>query len=555
MLLRPQFWALTCGVLLSVLTATPLCGIYVDPVNGDDANDGGSWDTALKTLTRAALIGDGRAPLYLAEGVLSDNSGEVFPIYFRHAPPAIIGVSSDATVIDAGTSSTIISELRRSDCTFQDLTFRRSADEGTPADAGPMIWLEIDEKVRMTRVRFEGYRSGADPFSDDHPIIALTGDWLSPPDFSLFDCVFSDCDALWLAGDSVDFMKGFSKLTMDGCLFKGNFYRDAWGYYEVGFDITVISNCRFLGSDAPSEIIFMTGSWPYSSGSFAMTNCLFDTFQLHLNNNTHQSWDNVVGCSFLNSEIKAYYSIYGQFLYCAFDSLSGLFVPSGGAELRSCCVAFTPDDSLYLTHCILEDPKFADGALGGGYLSARESGQPINSRCLSLIATGYSGWEGIDWPTEGSTTRTDGVPDEAPYDIGYHYPSVPPPPPAAEVRTDRTRYAAGEEMTVYPSYNNRGVKVEGAIYFAFGPESLDWLIYWPWMTFVPTPWVEGTLYSGVSYPNLPPTTHTIPEGLTPGHYLWLGAVLNSDGAFASDIALWPVAFSGCSIGPSKIEGR
>ncbi len=25
-------------------------------------------------------------------------------------------------------------------------------------------------------------------------------------------------------------------------------------------------------------------------------------------------------------------------------------------------------------------------------------------------------------------------------------------------------------------------------------------------------------------------------------YLWLGAVLNSDGTFASDIALWPVTF-------------
>ena len=142
------------------------------------------------------------------------------------------------------------------------------------------------------------------------------------------------------------------------------------------------------------------------------------------------------------------------------------------------------------------------------------------------------------------TTRTDGVPDEYPYDLGYHYPSLPPPLPSVSIRTDRAEYAAGEEMQAFMSYENRGVKVEGAIYFAFGPDTLDWLIYWPWMTFVPTPWVEGTLWSGVSYRNLPPTTHTIPDSLTPGGYLWLGAVLSFDGTFASDIALWPVTITG-----------
>ncbi|MBN1593552.1 MAG: hypothetical protein JW941_09960, partial [Candidatus Coatesbacteria bacterium] len=73
--------------------------------------------------------------------------------------------------------------------------------------------------------------------------------------------------------------------------------------------------------------------------------------------------------------------------------------------------------------------------------------------------------------------------------------------------------------------------------------------YWPWMTFIPTPYVEGTLYSGISYPNLPSTTHTIPEGLAPGTYYWLGAVIASDGSFASDIAIWPVEING--EGPRK----
>ena len=44
--------------------------------------------------------------------------------------------------------------------------------------------------------------------------------------------------------------------------------------------------------------------------------------------------------------------------------------------------------------------------------------------------------------------------------------------------------------------------------------------------------------------DLPPTTHTIPDSLAPGGYLWLGAVLSSDGTFASHIAVWPLIITG-----------
>ena len=184
---------------------------------------------------------------------------------------------------------------------------------------------------------------------------------------------------------------------------------------------------------------------------------------------------------------------------------------------------------------ISDDPRFAFGPLGDCYLSCRASGQTVDSPCIDV---GSNSAEFLN--LAHLTTRTDGFPDTGVVDIGYHYPSVPPPPPKVEIETDRAEYAAGDEMTVSMSYENRGVKVEGAIYFAFGPESLDWLVFWPWMTFVPTPYFEGTLWSGVSYPNLPSTTHTIPESLAPGGYLCLGAVLNADGSFASDIALYPV---------------
>ncbi|MCD6327300.1 hypothetical protein J7M28_07085, partial [bacterium] len=147
------------------------------------------------------------------------------------------------------------------------------------------------------------------------------------------------------------------------------------------------------------------------------------------------------------------------------------------------------------------------------------------------------------WPA-GSTTRTDGVPDVARFDIGFHYPSVPPPAPSIWVETDRQDYAPGDEMTVSVGYENRGVRIEGAMYIAFGPESLDWLVYWPWMTFTPTSFAHGTFYSGLTYPNLGTTRHTLPEGLAPGRYFWLAAVLNADASLASDLNVWPITIAG-----------
>ena len=43
--------------------------IYADPVNGNDANDGLSWQTALKTMTRASELEDDPGCLFLGEGV------------------------------------------------------------------------------------------------------------------------------------------------------------------------------------------------------------------------------------------------------------------------------------------------------------------------------------------------------------------------------------------------------------------------------------------------------------------------------------------------------
>ena len=63
------------------------------------------------------------------------------------------------------------------------------------------------------------------------------------------------------------------------------------------------------------------------------------------------------------------------------------------------------------------DPLFVDGPEGDCCLSQLAAGQPQDSPCLDAgISTLISAW--LNGYT---TTRTDGVPDTAPDDIGYHY--------------------------------------------------------------------------------------------------------------------------------------
>jgi len=39
-------------------------------------------------------------------------------------------------------------------------------------------------------------------------------------------------------------------------------------------------------------------------------------------------------------------------------------------------------------------------------------------------------------------------------------------------------------------------------------------------------------------------TLVVPDSLAVGSYLWLGAVINNDGTFASDTAVWPITITG-----------
>jgi len=511
-----------CGV-----GSAPAVDFYVDPVDGDDASNGLSWEAPLRTITGAARIGasDRFLTVYLSDGVFSRESGEVFPISFTY-PPWLQGVSPERTIIDPGTSGTIIENSSASGdwVVLYGLTFLGHSMQTDMVDANPMINVRANDAL-IQRVNFEGFSSQTQ---------FMLGSSLLYGFLYFQDCGFIECDARWFT-----LYDCYPDLLVHQCLFTGSSLTNDQDERFTPFHAELV-DCRFSG---PGSLEGFD-----SFGELAYINCEFEDFRLQIlsgGSGSHGGYvyyypRDLIGCSFKNSTIEINTHQNGpDFELCAFDPASELVITSGAAVLFFCCSSFVSNDHIYLSLPIEGTPLFVEGPLGGCYLSNTESGQWTSSPCVDIDT-----YERRDcWPA-GSTTRTDGVPDQLPFDIGYHYPSVAPPPPAIWVETDRQDYAPGDEMTVSVGYENRGVRVEGAMYIAFGPESLDWLVYWPWMTFTPTSFAHGTFYSGLTYPNLGTTTHTIPPGLASGTYFWLAAVLNADASLASDLNVWPITIAG-----------
>jgi len=562
--MRLSLWLITACAILICNQQTSAIDLYVDPVNGNDTNDGASWQTALKTMTRASQLENGPGRISLGEGVFSVESGEVFPVTFT-STTEIRGVAPDKTFIAVGNpAETIIwGNQRLSVATICDVTFYSTLSGETNYDGWEPFVISVgggdplEEILHIRRVRFVGFVSWA----GELVLIRRHGSYYDSfrGDTRIEKCAFVDCKGTLLATDEEDYCY-LGDVEIADCLIQpshsgSSSYRAG---LHIGYSCSLnLVDCVIRASQGRGAFSMLGVLWGYN-----IENCVLENIRVRLFPDCTLSDGRIVGCTFKDSLL--YFNGYDAYnwpstcdlniIASLFDGSSDIEVKNGSLESKYSWVpnppVIHPSGSYYgYLNISASDPCFAKGPLGGSYLADISSGQAQNSPLLGNIPEQYTWYSRADgewhaWPPTGSTTRTDGIPDEAPYDIGCHYPSVPPPPPAVGVRTDKAEYAAGEEMQAFMFYENRGVKVEGAVYFAFAPESLDWFAYWPSMTFVPTPWVEGTLYSGLAFPNLPPTTHTIPEGLAPGAHFWLGAVISADGAFASDIAVWPVEITG-----------
>lgn len=114
----------------------------------------------------------------------------------------------------------------------------------------------------------------------------------------------------------------------------------------------------------------------------------------------------------------------------------GIFAHSDSAPVITNCILWGNGDDLYnctATYCDIEDndkgvgnihvkPTFVNGPLGNYYLSQKSAGQLVDSAGVDQGNPNTNPALKIDT----YTTRTDGVADAAPIDMGAHYPAMPP---------------------------------------------------------------------------------------------------------------------------------
>ena len=522
----------------------PAMELYVDPVNGDDSNDGSSWGNALKTITKAGELSEtlDTTNIHLAEGLFSEDTGEVFPITLYNLE-SMSGVSRDKTVIDVGLSLGIFvfGGVARGDddtASIETLCISRS---------GPVDYHEYSDPAAFTEIGRYAYLE----LRDVHLLGLRSGGYYSQhiyegelTELRFLHCLLTDSDIRIHAKAGWLYYVGF----LDSVFVYTTDFGPNQPYVEIyPKDSAWLCGCRFRSiGEYPAHMGLVSAGY----NDTPIFNCAFEDMELDFYGGWRKMW--IVGCTFRSSllEVGTDYNdvwIQASILDDDTELRSGL---GGPTRIMTYQTRLTPDIILVGdfeiigSHPLEGNPQFVPGPLGDLYLSNASSGQTATSCCVGEIehpATYFpEAYEYLTgpWPPTGTTTRTDGTPDAGyPYDAGYHYPSVAPPPPALHLETDRAEYSPGDEMILFGGYENRGVKVEGAIYAAFGPQTLDWLVYWPSMTFDPAPVSKGIFYSGVALPTIPLDTLTVPDALQAGNYAWLGLVLNSDGSLASDLCV------------------
>ncbi len=97
---------LLSGVLLAVLLAgcggpPPIVDLYVDPVNGNDA-DAGTISEPYKTLTQALSFAHAGQIIHLGEGTYDAANGEIWPSHSGSPPTAVPNVPNDVTITADG---------------------------------------------------------------------------------------------------------------------------------------------------------------------------------------------------------------------------------------------------------------------------------------------------------------------------------------------------------------------------------------------------------------------------------------------------------------------
>ena len=466
--------------------STPIFqNVYVKP-DGDDGNDGLSWNTAFKTIRHAlgALDPETATPLtiYLGEGTYSPSTnGEQFPLplVFNVIPE---GADKAKTILDAEHSASILNCPKRWNCDIQinnmTLTGGYSPFGGAISNNGSMQIqnCNITNNTANSPLHFYGkgggiYSKGTLSISDS--TISGNSGKQGGGIFSEAECHISGCllennhaDVIGGAviGNPVTYIVD-SQISNNGALYGGGItaYGTACKIDSTIFEnnasakggaacfqtsTSSVTNCSFIHNTAFST----GGACVNDNGTIIFNNDLFSGNEA---SNGSAFW-----CSLFIFPPEPY-----QFNNCTF---------SDNTAYSTGTLCFEVEDRAILHRCVLYhnapngidsprlaevynsdieggypgyqnfdlDPLFVTGPFGHYYLSQIDAGQPADSPCkdagdLDASAVTYDTVDGTITMSD-YTTRIDKVTDSGIVDIGYHYPptgAIPTPTPTA-VPTD-----------------------------------------------------------------------------------------------------------------------
>ena len=241
------------------LVGVLLDAVYVDPVNGDDENNGISWIKAFKSIERALSFVKNGGVMYLAEG----SYAECPTIDSKNM--TIIGQGTEKTILNNNMSSNRFFHILNCNVKFYNCSFIENyLDYGN----GGAIYLENGNLI-VVDCDFIGNFAG-----DTASGGAIC---LDNGDLTLVNCKFINNTAAEEAGGAVCVNNG--TVSVDNCIFINNTALKHGGAIHVDNGILSLKNSVFVNNVAGTEKEQGTGDGGAVCiyGDLTVDNCSFDS--------------------------------------------------------------------------------------------------------------------------------------------------------------------------------------------------------------------------------------------------------------------------------------
>ena len=473
--------------------STPITqNVYVKP-DGNDSNDGLSWDSSFKTIRHALSMLDPTPPsaltIFLANGTYSPSTnGEQFPLPILTSLN-IIGDNPDTVVLDAeSTGSVLLIKARRLPIHLQGLTIQGGYDESGGGINNITSDLQIENcrivnNVGASKLHYRGLGGGIASGVFDAPSSEMTitqcdisnntaknggAMYITGCDLNMNSTVISGNHAdiygggLYLPIASISRCQVYnndsqigggifsSRITMDNTIIQNNHAVVGAGLFSD--DFASVTNCLFSGNNAQAE----AGAVAFS-GFLNLKNCLICDNSANTGSavfDIQQKFTKfeIYNCTFVDNISQEGSSIISETVYT--NTMRRCIMYNnypGNIDTIPVTDVYNSDiEGGYPGYQNFDlDPLFVTGPLGHYYLSQIDAGQSADSPCkdagdLDASAVTYDTVDGIITMSD-YTTRIDKVTDSGIVDIGYHY------PPTGDIPTPTPTYPPTDTPTAVPT--------------------------------------------------------------------------------------------------------